>query len=72
MRIAVWVSFWVLFLLHQDLWWWSDDRLVLGFLPVGLAWHAAFSVASALLWLAAVKFAWPTEIEDWASAGTDS
>jgi hypothetical protein len=72
MRIAVWIAFWVLFVLHQDIWWWSEDRLVLGFLPIGLAWHAGFSVASALLWLAAVKFAWPTEIEDWASSGEGS
>lgn len=71
MRTAVWTAFWLLFVLHQDFWWWADDTLVLGFMPVGLAWHAGFSIAAALLWLAALKFAWPAEIEEWASAPAD-
>jgi hypothetical protein len=71
MKTAVWIVFWLLFLLHHDFWWWADNTLVLGFMPVGLAWHAGFSIAAALLWLAALKFAWPSEIEEWASAPAD-
>lgn len=71
MKTTVWTAFWLLFVLHQDFWWWSDDTLVLGFMPVGLAWHAGYSIAAALLWLAALKFAWPSEIEEWASAPAD-
>ncbi len=56
----------VLGILHQDFWWWEDTSLVFGFLPVGLAYHAGFSVAAALLWAAAVKFAWPRRLEEWA------
>ena len=39
--------------LHQDVWFWRAARpLVFGFLPVGLVYHAAYSVAAALLlWL---------------------
>jgi hypothetical protein len=71
MKNAVWIAFWLLFVLHHDFWWWADDQIVLGFMPVGLAWHAGFSIAAALLWLAALKFAWPSEIEEWAAEPTD-
>jgi len=66
MRCLVWLLFAALFVLHHDFWWWDDPTLVLGFLPIGMAWHVGFSVVSALLWFLALKFAWPTEIEQWA------
>ena len=55
----------VLYVLHQDIWFWRAARpLVFGFVPIGLAYHAAFSVACALvLWLL-VTFAWPAHLED--------
>lgn len=56
----------VLAILHQDLWFWSDRRLVFDFLPVGLAYHALYSIVAACLWAAAVRFAWPHGIEAWA------
>jgi hypothetical protein len=65
-RRVIWTLAAVLFVLHHDFWWWSDRTLILGFLPIGLAYHAAFSVAAALLWLAANRFAWPEELEAWA------
>ncbi len=53
-----------LYVLHQDLWFWRTARpLVFGFIPVGLFYHAAFSVAAALLmWLLVAK-AWPRRLE---------
>lgn len=55
-----------MFLAHQDFWWWDDSSLVFGFLPVGLAYHALFSIGCALLgWLVIIK-AWPTELEAFA------
>jgi len=75
-RVIVWTLFVALFVLHQDWWWWDDATLVLGgTLPVGLAWHAGFSIAAAALWLLAVKAAWPSEVEAWAegdAAGGDA
>ncbi len=55
----------VLYVLHQDIWFWRTARpLVFGFVPVGLAYHAGFSVAAALvLWLL-VTHAWPSHLED--------
>ena len=55
----------VLYVLHQDFWFWDDARpLVFGFLPIGLFYHAAFTVASAaVLWLV-VQLAWPAHLEE--------
>lgn len=56
----------LLFVLHQDFWNWHSTTMVFGFMPIGLFYHACFSVAAAALWLGAVKFAWPAETEAWA------
>lgn len=53
-----------LYLLHQDIWFWYTARpLVFGFLPVGLFYHAVYSVAVAVLMLVLVRYAWPTALE---------
>ena len=49
--------------LHQDTWLWDDARLVFGFLPSGLAYHGAYSLATAVLWLLAILFVWPSQLE---------
>jgi hypothetical protein len=54
----------VLAILHHDFWYWDDRTLLFGFLPIGLAYHAAFSLAAAGVWALAVVFAWPSTIED--------
>lgn len=61
----------VLFVLHHDFWNWSNQELVFGVVPVGLAYHAGFSVAAALLWLFAINFAWPSDVEAWAEEGSN-
>ncbi|MGE0703790.1 MAG: hypothetical protein AB7F99_19960 [Vicinamibacterales bacterium] len=50
--------------LHQDFWFWTDARpLVFGFMPVGLFYHAAFTVACAgLMWWLASRF-WPGHLD---------
>ena len=62
----------VLALLHQDFWFWDDPTLVFGFMPVGLFYHALYSIAAACLWAAAVKWAWPSEVEAFADAADES
>ncbi len=59
--------FLLLFLLHHDFWAWDDRRLVMGFLPVGLFYHALFSVAAGGLWALANRYAWPHALERWAN-----
>ena len=51
-----------LYLLHNDLWLWNDPALVLG-LPVGLAYHVAFCVATAVVLTLLVIYAWPDDLE---------
>lgn len=49
----------VLFLLHNDLWWWRDATLV-GGLPIGLAYHVLFClVTAAVLAFAASRLSAP-------------
>jgi hypothetical protein len=55
----------LLYALHQDIWFWRTARpLVFGFVPIGLAYHAAFSVAAAVVLGLLVTFAWPSHLED--------
>jgi hypothetical protein len=54
----------VFFALHQDLWFWRDARpLVFGILPVGLAYHAAYTLAVSGLMAVLVRRAWPSHLE---------
>ncbi len=45
----------LLFLLHNDFWFWKTPQLVLG-IPVGLLYHIAFCFAATLLMAALVKY----------------
>jgi len=56
----------ILGVLHHDFWWWNDHTLVLGFLPVGLAYHAFYSLGCGLVWWLVVTYAWPKDIEAFA------
>jgi hypothetical protein len=52
------------YILHQDFWnWKTAEPLVFGFLPVGLAYHAGYSVLAAIMMAVLVKFAWPKHLE---------
>lgn len=50
--------------LHQDIWNWTDRSLVGGVLPVGLAYHAMYSIGASVVMAILVKFAWPSELEN--------
>ena len=63
------VVFVVLAILHQDAWNWDNSNLVLGFLPVGLAYHAGYSIVAATFWAIVIKLAWPHHLEEWADGG---
>lgn len=55
----------VVYALHQDVWFWRSARpLVFGFLPIGLAYHAAYSVLAALLMWLLASHAWPHRLEE--------
>ncbi|MCH7995284.1 MAG: DUF3311 domain-containing protein [Planctomycetes bacterium] len=64
MRKLVYGLIILLAVLHQDFWWWhTAEPLVLGFVPIGLAFHAGISVAAAVLWALAVKYCWPADVD---------
>lgn len=50
--------------LHQDFWLWDDTRLVMEFLPSGLAYHVAYSIATSGLWALIVRYAWPAGLDE--------
>ena len=53
-----------LYALHQDLWFWREARpLVFGFLPIGLAYHAAYTLAVSTMMVWLVRTHWPAHLE---------
>src|ERR1041384_1732542 len=64
-RALLVIMFGTLYVLHQDFWFWrTANPLAFGFIPVGLLYHACYTLATAFaLWLL-VKYAWPSELEE--------
>jgi hypothetical protein len=49
---------------HQDFWnWRTPDPMIFGFLPIGLAYHAAYAIACAVLMAILVATAWPKHLD---------
>lgn len=72
MKNIVVALFVILLVLHQDFWAWDDPTLVLGFMPIGLFYHAVFALAAAGLGVLAIKFMWPASVDaDEASGGPE-
>ncbi len=54
-----------LYVLHQDFWFWRTARpLVFGFIPIGLFYHACYTVVTAMVMYVLVKYAWPSHLEE--------
>jgi len=54
----------LVYALHQDFWFWRSARpLVFGFLPIGLAYHAAYTIGISFLMLYLVRRRWPSHLE---------
>ena len=55
----------VLYILHQDIWFWRTARpFVFGFIPIGLFYHACYSIAAMGVMALLVKYAWPGHLEE--------
>ena len=52
-----------LIVVHQDNWLWENDKLVFGFMPIGLLSHAGISMGAAIVWFLATLLVWPHELE---------
>jgi hypothetical protein len=54
----------LVYVAHQDVWNWREaGPMIFGFLPIGLAYHAAYSVAAAVMMAILVRFAWPKSLD---------
>ena len=62
-KILLVVAVAILYVLHQDIWFWRSSYLVFGFIPIGLFYQGCFSVAAALLMWLLVAQAWPSHLE---------
>jgi hypothetical protein len=63
--MVAWLVVSAVYVLHQDFWFWRDARpLVFGFLPIGLFYHAAYTLALSLMLAWLVRRYWPTELGD--------
>jgi hypothetical protein len=53
------------YVLHQDFWNWKKaDPLIFGFLPIGLAYQAGYSILAAAMMSVLVAAAWPKHLEN--------
>lgn len=59
----------LLIVLHQDVWFWTDTRLVGGVVPVALLWHMGISLGAAATWWLATLYCWPAELDEPAGSG---
>lgn len=64
MKNLVWGLVILLVILHQDIWFWYDDSSVMGFIPIGLFYHALISVGAGVTWYLATVFAWPEGLDN--------
>lgn len=64
MKKVVWGVLILLAVIHQDVWFWDDATLIFGFVPIGLLFHLAISIAAGVTWWMATRYCWPNLIED--------
>ena len=64
-RAAAYVGVGIFYALHQDYWFWREARpLIFGVMPIGLFYHAAYMVVSALVFWGLVTYFWPAHLEN--------
>ena len=72
MKIVIWGLVILLIVLHQDIWFWNDSRLVFGFIPITLLYHSGISLAAGFVWYLATIYAWPFDSENSPKEGEQS
>jgi hypothetical protein len=61
-----------IYVLHQDSWNWDRaEPLIFGFLPIGLAYQAGYSILAAGMMAVLVRTVWPKHLEDAAPEAKD-
>ena len=54
----------VMYALHQDIWFWRTPAVVFGILPIGLFYHAAYTLATSLLLWLLIRLIWPSHLDN--------
>ena len=63
-RLILFALVGALYALHQDAWFWrTAEPLVFGAMPIGLFYHAGFTLVTALVLWVLVRHAWPAHLE---------
>jgi len=62
MRGLLYLTMVLLYVLHNDLWFWDDATMVLG-LPIGLTYHIIYCVVASGMMFLLVKYAWPRGLD---------
>lgn len=64
-RSLLTITILALIILHQDFWFWrTADPVVFGFIPIGLFYHACYTVAASLVMWMLVRHAWPDHLDE--------
>lgn len=53
----------ILYILHNDLWFWDNPELVLG-IPIGLFYHILYCFAASIMLFLLIKYAWPEIVKE--------
>jgi hypothetical protein len=61
LKRTLWILVVLMIVLQQDCFDWESASLVWGFLPQTLLYQASISIATAIVWLIAVRFCWPED-----------
>ena len=59
---ALYLMLMLLYILHNDLWYWHDERILFS-LPIGLLYHVLFCAAAALMMWLLAACAWPRTVD---------
>ncbi len=63
-RSVIVIAVLLFYALHQDFWFWHEARpLVFGVMPIGLFYHAVYTLAVSLLVWGLIRVAWPSRLE---------
>lgn len=62
MKTLLLIGLVALYLLHNDLWYWNDARLIFG-IPVGMLYHIIYCIAASVLMFLLTVYAWPKEFD---------
>lgn len=60
-KIFCYASVFILYVLHQDFWFWDNGTLVFHILPVGLLYHVGYCVAASLILALLTWGTWPAQ-----------